>query len=199
MPPARIVRARGIGISDPRRPDAAICRRDGRVQDGAITHCQGPSASAGRRTAIGPGIAVMSGLFPGLQGPGGYRGSAWRCCQSKANLSPVTGWGRSSACKQLPLDRHSRASSFEMISSEKVAILVEEIVEGGMGERLRESGVPHDGGPHHVRRAVEPSKRVVRLGHLTKLFEPIRGASRLADRTAGCIPSAPDRGRSDCR
>lgn len=32
--------------------------------------------------------AVMSGLFPGLQGPGGYPESAWRCGRSSDNLSP---------------------------------------------------------------------------------------------------------------
>ena len=46
-------------------------------------------------------------------------------------------------------------------------------------ERKRETDVHHDDGSDHLRRAVEPSKRVVGFGHTATLSDPIRDANRL--------------------
>jgi len=46
-------------------------------------------------------------------------------------------------------------------------------------ERKRETDVHHDDGSDHLRRAVEPSKRVVGLRHIATLSDPIGDTNRL--------------------
>ena len=84
----------GTGPGRPKRPVA------GRTETGTARagRCrQYPAIRDGLSVSgFGEG-AVMSGLFPGLQGPGSYPGSAWRCCQSNANLSPPGAGGAGGA------------------------------------------------------------------------------------------------------
>lgn len=62
----------------------------GRTETGAAkTGCRRQDRAIRDRLAVS-GFdegAGMSGIFPGLLGPGGCQGSAWRCCQSNSNLS----------------------------------------------------------------------------------------------------------------
>ena len=48
-----------------------------------------------------------------------------------------------------------------------------------LAQRQREADVHHDDRSDHLRRAVEPSKRVVGPGHEATLTEPITGATGL--------------------
>ena len=86
------------------------------------THCRrpDPGAASGQCCAQGPAIrgglsvsgfdegALMSRLLPGSQGPGGYRGSAWRCWRSGTNLSPACGLRGGEASVSLRASRPHR-------------------------------------------------------------------------------------------
>lgn len=70
----------------------------------------------------------------------------------------------------VPPEPHSLVADVDAALGQKILDLA---------QRQREADGHHDDGPDHLRRAVEPSKRVVEPGHLTTPTEPVGRANGL--------------------